>query len=167
MNRTRLHGAGAHQNQRGFSLIEVLVALVIVSISLGILFQVVSGSLRLGFRARQHQELWADAMGVFAKVLPAEFDWKNLEWEGLDDDSSWKIEIHPVALRASLQEAGISSAQELFKVVFVYRDLARNKTVRIASYRTVNADSLRAVLEENRDRLFWEEHEVFSERVRK
>jgi general secretion pathway protein I len=166
MNRTRRHGAGARQGQQGFSLLEVLVALSIVSISLGILFQVVSGSLRLSFRARQHQAVWVDAMEAFSEVLPSEFDWEKLEREGVDDDSSWTIEIHPVALRSSLEDVGISSVKELFKFVFVYRDLASNKTVRIASYRTVETDSLRDFLEGNRDRLFWDEHEGFSERVR-
>lgn len=164
-NGTRQIGRGVPQGQRGFSLLEVLVALTIVCIALGILFQVVSGSLRLGFRARQHQAVWAEAVEAFERVLPAGFDWRDVEREGLEETSSWKIEVHPVALRPVLEAAGVASTRELFKVVFTYRDLPSNKTVRLASYRTVPADSLRDFLLANREMLVWDEHDRFLERI--
>lgn len=165
MNRTMRSCAGARHEERGFSLLEVLVALTIVCIGLGILFQVVSGSLRLGFRARQHQEIWAAAVKAFEMVLPPGLSWKEMEWEGEDEEFSWRIEVHPVALRPAMEAVGVVSAWELFKIVFIYRDLVSNRTVRIASYRTVAADSLRDFLREHRERLVWDEYDRFSVRM--
>lgn len=165
MSGIRQIGTGVPHGQGGFSLLEVLVALTIVCISLGILFQVVSGSLRLGFKARQHHEVWAEAVETFGRVLPPGFAWQDLAWEGLEETASWTIALHPVALRSAMEAAGVASTRELLKVVFTYRDLPSNKTVRLASYRTVPADSLRDFLRENRDMLVWDEHDRFLERI--
>lgn len=151
-------GAG----QRGFSLMEVLVALVIVGIALGVLFQVVSGSMRLGFKARKHHEVWSDAAEVFERVLPEEPDWERLRWDGMDAGATWRLEVHPVAMKAWLEPLGMSSSRELFKFVLVYRDLTGDRTVRLSSYRSVEAGSLNAVLEVHRDRLVWDELERFA-----
>lgn len=165
MNGTMRRCAGARHEERGFSLLEVLVALTIVCIGLGILFQVVSGSLRLGFKARQHQEIWTAAVKAFERVLPPEIGWPKMELEGEDEAFSWKIEVHPVAMRPAMEAVGIVSARELVKVVFIYRDLVSDRTVRIASYRVVAADSLLDFLRENKEMLVWDEYDRFSERV--
>ena len=152
--------------QRGFSLMEVLVALVIVGIALGVLFQVVSGSMRLGFKARKHHEVWADVAEVFERVLPEEPDWERLRWDGMDARATWRIEVHPVAMKAWLDPLGMSSSRDLFKFVLVYRELTGDRTVRLSSYRTVEAGSLDPVLEVWRDRLAWDELERFEKLVR-
>lgn len=152
-------------NAHGFTLLEALLALVIVSISLGVLFQVVSSSLQLGFKARNNYVAAAQAQAMFRQVIPQDLEWTDLEWANSTEDFSWTVEIHPVVLQESFEDTGLISGDDLMKIVFFYTDLATEKTFRLTSFRRVDQGSLHFFLQENLEHLVWDEYEQFAEYI--
>lgn len=152
-----------HGGQRGFTLMEALVALVIVSLALGVLFQVVSGSLRLGGSSREAFTFQARARTMFEETLPQRPDWERMAWSNATGDWRWSLEVHPVALRESLERTGLDAGLDLFRFAFRYEDLRTGRTAELSSYRSLPAGSLRLVLERGEARLDWDEHDRFME----
>lgn len=155
-------GISGMARQRGFTLLEALLALVIVSISLGVLYQVVSGSLQLGFRARDNYIAAVQARLAFEESVPADLTRDDVVWSNSTDTFSWTLEIHPVALRDSFEESGLTSTADLIKVVFLYSDLSTGRKFRFSSFRRVQQDSLQLFLKENEDHLVWDEYDQFA-----
>ncbi len=147
----------------GFSLLEALIALVIVSVSLGVLFQVVSGSLRLSARAVEAFEVRGEARRLFMEVLPEEVRWQDMEWSNSTDDGEWTLEVHPVSLADSLEKTGLSSGRNLFRFDFSYVDARSGRGERLSSYRNIPEDSLPYLLETAGVPLDWTEHDRFME----
>jgi prepilin-type N-terminal cleavage/methylation domain-containing protein len=143
----------------GFTLLEALVALVIVSISLGVLFQVVSGSLRLGVRAQEAFTVREDARKMFLTVLPETVDWEDVYWGNASDDWQWSLEARPVALGESLRLAGLDSGRDLILFVFSFTDAATGRSVSISSYRRMDPTSAAFVLDRRNRNVSWEEHD--------
>jgi prepilin-type N-terminal cleavage/methylation domain-containing protein len=149
----------------GFTLLEALVALTIVGIALGVLFQVVSGSLNLGFRSREQFVITAEAMAVFDMVAPQSPVWEDLEWSNSTELGEWTMTLHPVIMRDSFERTSIVGGRDLFKLVFTYRDLGTGRKVRLFSYRREEQDRLRAFLEENSEHVVWDEYDQFAEYI--
>lgn len=149
----------------GFTLLEALVALIIVSIALGVLFQVVSGSLNLGFRGREQFVVTAEAMAVFDMVAPQSLVWEELEWSNSTETGEWTMTLHPVIIRDSFERTGIAGGRDLFKLVFEYEDLGTGRKVRLFSYRREEQDRLRVFLEKNKEHVIWDEYDQFAEYI--
>ena len=152
-----------HGTATGFSLLEALLALVIVSISLGVLFQIVSGSMRLGFQARENYAAARQAQEIFDAIVPRAPLWEELEWGNSTDDFEWNLEIHPVALRESFEDGLIATGDDLIKLVFLYTDRSTGRPYRFFAYRRVPQDSLRIFLKENKEHVVWDEFDQFKE----
>lgn len=158
--------AAITKSQLGFSLLEALLALIIVSISLGVLFQIVSGSLQLGFRARDTYIAGSQAHDAFRTAVPDVMAWDKLTWSNSTEDFEWNLAIHPVALRESFEDSSLKSSHDLIKIVFQYTDAATGKTFRFSSFRRIEQDSLRVFLKENADHLVWDEYDQFAGYIR-
>lgn len=84
-----------HHAQRGFSLIEIIAALLLLAIAFGALMQVAGGSMRLTNNAADHAQaaLWArsllDSAGVDAPLKPGQTQGK------FDDDYRWRMTVAP------------------------------------------------------------------------
>ncbi len=147
----------------GFSLLEALIALVIVSVSLGVLFQVVSGSLRLSARAVEAFEVRGEARRLFMEALPEDVQWQDMEWGNSTADGEWTLEVRPVSLRESLEKMGLSSGRNLFRFDFNYVDTRSGRRERLSSYRNIPEASLPYLLETTGVPLDWAEHDRFME----
>ena len=147
----------------GFTLLEALIALVIVGVSLGVLFQVVSGSINLSLHGRELFVITAEAQAVFDAVAPRSLPWEDLEWSNSTETGEWTLTLHPVILRDAFERTGVTGGQDLFKLVFDYRDLASDRAVRLFAYRREPQDRLRVFLEKNREHVAWDEHDRFAE----
>ena len=154
------------RGQGGFTLLEALVALVIVSISLGVLFQVVSGSLRLGVRASEAFDVREAAREMFVDVLPEQVDWRTHPWGNATEEWEWTLEAHPVALGESLQRAGLNAGRDLVRFVFHYTDRATGRVVSMSSYRRLEPGALPLVLEGGGRSVLWDEHDLFMRAMR-
>lgn len=150
--------SGPRRNQ-GFSLLEALIALMIVGIALGVLFQVVSGSHRLGRRAMESFELKSHALALFWEVLPEDADWQDLNWHDDVGEFQWTLEVHPVALQDSLKEFGLVAGYSLLRFDFCCTDSRTGRQVRLSTYRKVQEEFLPYVLEKAGVSVLWDEHD--------
>ena len=81
--------------QRGFSLLEVLVAFTILALSLGVLMQIFSGSLRNADITREQAEATALAQSLLAGI-GVETPMAAGESSGVHADQfRWRIQIAP------------------------------------------------------------------------
>ena len=158
MVKTEMQPSGQRLKQ-GFSLLEALIALVIVSIALGVLFQVVSGSHRLGRRAMETFELRSHAQALFLEALPVDAEWQDLTWHGEDGAFEWVLEVHPVALRESLKAFDLVSGYNLLRFEFRCTDSRTVRLVHLSSYRNVEEEFLPFVLEKAGASVLWDEHD--------
>jgi general secretion pathway protein I len=88
------HVAIAHGRAQGFTLLEVLLAFVILSISLAVVFQIISGSVRNTVHSRQYTEITLIAQSVMDTVgldIPLE---PGSEVGGEWGDYQWFLEIY-------------------------------------------------------------------------
>ncbi|MGD8999178.1 MAG: prepilin-type N-terminal cleavage/methylation domain-containing protein [Granulosicoccaceae bacterium] len=78
---------------RGFSLLEVLVAFSILTLALGVLFSLFSTGLRNTSVAREHSHAIALAESRLAEIGAVE-PLETGEWEGdFDDQYRWRIQV--------------------------------------------------------------------------
>jgi len=88
-------------HQRGFSLLEILIAFSILALSLGILLNIFSGGLRRAMVADEYQQAVTiaqslnDAAGIMWKLEAGEHQGEILE------KYSWRINVQPMNVKQS------------------------------------------------------------------
>lgn len=90
MNSRGMHG----RRSRGFTLLEVLLAFVIFSISFAVVLQIVSGSIRNTMRSKQYTEVALIAQSVMDRVgleIPLEL---GSESSGESGEYRWEVMIY-------------------------------------------------------------------------
>lgn len=101
---------GAHRRSRGFTLLEVLLAFVIFSISFAVVLQIISGSIRNTMRSKQYTEVALIAQSVMDTVgleIPLE---EGGQASGESGEYRWSVEIYPYELPQD-SEANFESLQ--------------------------------------------------------
>lgn len=127
---------------RGFTLIEVVVALAILGIGLAVVLQLFSGGLRLG---RISQE-YTKAVG-YGRIKMEEMAGKDRLEEGEekgDFDSSyrWQVAVKKVDILPPEKPVDFRPPVELFhiEVDITWKSGWRERTARFESYRTVRTE---------------------------
>ncbi len=86
------------RTETGFSLLEVLVAMAILGIGLGISMQLFSGSLRAVQKSGQYTDavfLARHKMEEWLLKNPIEEGWENGDFTGDFSNFSWNVEVKP------------------------------------------------------------------------
>ena len=110
-------------DQRGFTLVEVLVAFIIVGLSLTVFLQLLSGSMRLSHKSREllNQTLRADE--IFSQILLQDIRTDDFLWYDEVEPERWKLQIEAIEVAESNldnEDLNIILPAELYQLTFVF-----------------------------------------------
>ncbi|WP_321531237.1 type II secretion system protein [uncultured Desulfuromonas sp.] len=128
MNRPRQ----PHHGQGGFSLIEMLVAVVLVGMVLTVFLQVFSGSMRLSRKSRAMLEHHLQAEALFSRVLLQDERDEYFAWQGENDIGRWEIvlqELDTVVPLEEQDEITLALPSELFIETLTFYPAATTTSV--------------------------------------
>jgi prepilin-type N-terminal cleavage/methylation domain-containing protein len=122
---------------RGFTLLEVVVAMTIVGLGVVTLMEIFSLGLRLGARSAVHTEAGTYGRQVMDEVLARRSLEDGTEQGSAGANRRWKIQIQPLA--ESGQTLGLSSPWDLKEVSLdmVVMDAGRERHVELKTLRLV------------------------------
>ena len=118
---------------RGFTLIEVLVAFLILAFSLGALFSLFSGSLRSVRQGEDYAQAAALARSQLARIDADGFDGQGIETGETEDGYRWRMEFAP--LPASVAPFGDGNFEPLAVTVTVSWGALDNRSMALSTVR--------------------------------
>lgn len=104
-------GQATQADQAGFTLMEVLVAAVIVGLTVSVFFQLLSGSLRLEVRSRQTAEAVVESRMLFDQLMAMDVRDDEYPWSGEAEGRAWNVSMYAVDVPAPL-DADARSAEQ-------------------------------------------------------
>ncbi len=112
-----------HALGQGFSLIEVLVALVIASLCVTVFFQLFSSGMRLEVRARELMVEQFQAGRIFADLQRRDIRDDDFPWEGEQNGLLWQVRLSPVDVREEVMDDGFAlrKDQELYRLQLLFQ----------------------------------------------
>ena len=124
---------------RGFTLIEVLVAVAILGIGLTVTLELFSGGLRLGraseeyTKAVNYARMKMEEMAVKTEVT------EGVEEGSFDDTFRWQVEVKKVDLLPVEDKPDFKLPAHFFQVQIdvIWKSGSKERSTRIESYRTI------------------------------
>ncbi|WP_198146009.1 PulJ/GspJ family protein [Desulfonatronovibrio magnus] len=109
--------------RQGFTLIEVLVALVITGTVVTVFFQVLSAAMRLEYSAAERVAETIYMRQAYNLVMAQDVRDDDFQWEGQEDDYQWVLTIEPVETLKTQSESDetLQIDSELYRYVFKYQ----------------------------------------------
>lgn len=127
---------------KGFTLIEVLVAMAILGIGLTLLIELFSGGLRLG----RASEEFTQAVN-YARLKMEEISVKTMMEEGseegkFDDTFHWQVEVKKVNLLPIENRPEFKPPVQFFQVQInvIWKSGSKERSTRIESYKTIRQE---------------------------
>lgn len=107
----------------GFTLMEVLVAMVITALGVAIFLQLFSASINLERRSRGAMQDMMVADRVMEELMRQDVRDAGFAWHGEQEDMSWELRLSPVEIRTLMmedQETPLRLPMELFRYDLTY-----------------------------------------------
>ncbi len=137
----QLEGHG-HMKNKGFTLIEVLVAVAILGVGLTVLIELFSGGLRLG----RASEEYTKAVN-YARLKMEEMAVKPTIKEGseegeFDETFRWQVEVKKVEILPIENKPDFKPPAQFFQVQIniIWKSGSKEKSTHIESYRTIKPE---------------------------
>nr|WP_320051368.1 type II secretion system protein [uncultured Desulfuromonas sp.] len=121
-----------YKNDEGFSLIEMLVAVVLVGMVLTVFLQVFSGSMRLSRKSRAMLEQHLQAEQLFSRFLLQDERDDLFPWQGENETGRWEIvlqERDTVIPLEEQEEVVITLPSELFVETLTFYPVATDSSI--------------------------------------
>ena len=133
-------------DERGFTLLEMMVAVMIVGLTVTTFFQLFGASLRLEHRARGFDEIIVLGRQTFAFLQARDIRKDEFPWSGEVENFSWSLRLEPVDVKpeddavanADSEAVTLRWTSELYRLVFAMQDRERpGRHLRLVSYSQV------------------------------
>ena len=131
-------------DERGFTLLEMMVAVMIVGLTVTTFFQLFGASLRLEHRARGFDKIIVLGRQTVACLQVRDLRRDEFPWSGEIENLSWSLRLEPVDVKPDADAVADSDSvtlrwiSELYRLVFVMQDKQRpGRHLRLVSYRQV------------------------------
>ena len=132
-------------NDSGFTLLEMMVAVLVVGLTVTTFFQLFGASLRLEQRGRGFDEVIVVGRQTFAELLVRDLRKDEFPWSGEIEAFSWELQLEAVDVKpeadAEADDEGVALrwTSELYRLVFTIQDKNRpGRHLRLVSYRQLN-----------------------------
>lgn len=108
----------------GFTLMEVLVALVITGMAVTVFFQVMSAGIRLEFSSAGRTSVVLEAGQIMGRLMALDVRDDDFHWQGEENGSVWSLEIQEVETLKNRQswDDFLKLNSELYRYVFIYKN---------------------------------------------
>ena len=117
-------GRKTARDQRGFSLIEMLIAVFIVGLALTVFLQLLSGSMRLKSQSSSLLNYTTRADEIFSYLLTRDIKDETFVWQAEAEKGHWRLQLLPVEIRKPVEaedpEVRIDLPTELFMLRFTF-----------------------------------------------
>jgi len=129
-------------NDSGFTLLEMMVAVLVVGLTVTTFFQLFGASLRLEQRGRGFDEVIVVGRQTFAELLARDPRQDEFPWSGEIETFSWALRLEAVDVKPD--EAEVKAAEsialrwtsELYRLVFTIHDKNHpGRHLRLVAYR--------------------------------
>ncbi|RLB70348.1 MAG: type II secretion system protein [Deltaproteobacteria bacterium] len=110
-------------NNRGFTLLEMLVAVMVVGLTVTVFFQVLSSSMKLERKGRRLDQVQLVSGQLFDFLLARDVREDDFPWRGELAVGSWELQLLPVDVREddstafSEAEVPVKLPEELYRFV--------------------------------------------------
>lgn len=134
------------QKENGFTLLEVMVALAIMSIGLGICMQLFSGSLRAVQKSSQYTDamfLGQQKMEEWSSKIPLEEGSESGRFDNEFSDYSWSVEVRPYQGEVGNMKGKINEENQLsmeimqINVRIGWQDGEKERTISLTNLKTL------------------------------
>ena len=132
------------RDERGFTLLEMMVAVLIVGLTVTTFFQLFGASLRLEQRARGFDEIIVLGRQTFALLLARDLRSDEFPWSGEIENFTWSLRLEPVDVKPDVdapsddETLSLRWASELYRLVFALQDIRRpGRHLNLVAYQQV------------------------------
>ncbi len=134
----------AQNSDSGFTLLEMMVAVLVVGLTVTTFFQLFGASLRLERRGRGFDEVVVIGRQTMAQLLVRDLRKDEFPWSGEIENFAWSLYLEPVDVKADVDEKAVEEGislrwtSELYRLVFTIQDKNRpGRHLRLVAYRQV------------------------------
>lgn len=137
----QLKGHGQMKN-KGFTLIEVLVAVAILGVGLTVLIELFSGGLRLGRASEEYTKAVNYARSKMEEIAVKTTIEEGSEEGEFDETFRWRIEAKKIEILPIENKPDFKPPARFFQVQIniIWKSGSKEKSTRIESYRTVKPE---------------------------
>jgi general secretion pathway protein I len=127
---------------KGFTLIEVLVAVAILGVGLTVLIELFSGGLRLGRASEEYTKAVNYARLKMEEMALKPTIEEGSEEGGFNETFRWQVEVKKVEILPIENKPDFKPPAQFFQVQIniIWKSGSKEKSTRIESYRTIKPE---------------------------
>jgi len=124
---------------RGFTLIEIVVAMAILGIGLVVIIELFSGGLRLGRASEEYTKAAGYARMKLEEVAMTELIGEGIQQGQFDPEYHWQMEVKKINLLPIEKTTDFKPAVELYQIRFsvLWRSGMKERSTVFQSYKTL------------------------------